>query len=1390
MVLEKDSSILGYPSEVSKPLDADHHTVCKFTSQQDPNYVSVRNALKYVLPKTQILEPPSSTSSTETEEVDMTRAEKLLTVSGAPEDDLEHLHSLWMPGSCEWILSRPVFQSWLDDESARSRMLWVYGPPGCGKSVLSSFVVRQLQDMGHMCQYFFFSFGDSLKRTINLLLRSLAYQMATVVPDFRTQLEKLADDTVRLEKAEGRTIWQKLFISKLCKIRLQKPTYWIIDALDECEAPEKLLSLLASIDSSRCPLRVMLVSRKTQGLSHACQRLESSNQVDHLNIGDAKEDMEAYAAQEIAYLRGGPEIKARVKRTIREKANGNFLWVYLVIKEIMQCHTEAGIEEALHELPPDLEPLYERMERSLTNTLRSADKELSRRIMTWAACAQRALTLEDLAEALKPEHNVLELRLTISQVCGDFVVVDSKGRIGMVHQSAREYLMKASGLERSIIPPDAHQILLFRCITHLSRAARGTRIERSVTQPFVHYAATSWPYHLDQSAASQDHTVLLALHQFFQSTHILIWIQLLATLDHLRTLIHASQSLTSYLGKQTKVDAQMNPMTHPLQEKELLELWAIDLVKVVGKFGVQLVKYPKAIQTLVPALSPSSAIIHQQFGRNKALESMTVSGFSCQRWDDCLSKFSVGRDCHPLRIVCMDRYFAILTSDGTLRLYDAVTHQPSRQMVHGERVLCFRFSSSHEQCVTYGFRTTKVWDVESGRPTHSITNPTNAKALDVAFSSNDFAVISCSDDKLVRLWSFKTSRATEPTESGWQILEVNLKFSQGDDRQYNSPRRVVFNADGTEVAVTFRGFPLAVWDIPNEELLGLCERVSDKKNSKLDLHTDIGPICWNPVTGHVLGLYTDGCVFKWYPSPTESDSQELRTIATGIQCCPSGTLFATNNANGLLKVWDFHHFAIVYQLSCHYPIADLALSPDGRRIYDIRDTYCNIWEPNALIRLAEADEKVSETSSTAASSTQRSVASEAASEILEPVTALTIGNRTISSYCLGNDVGLVRLHTPTSEGVVAQGFMPVDHIEWSDDETHLVTADLAGRLNVRSVDLSKTIPRCPSILDTKTGNGLLQILISPTSEHLLSVTTTLVELWSVATKSLISRRSNTSSPCSRWINHPSDSSLLIQCTFFELRLFRWSQTEFEPCAIFPIHKEFDQTELKHNQASTVRPTELSRLHSALYLSPDGNHHAVNQTFTSGNGLLLLQLSSPSSSGDRHRVVQYLTLDSNVLKASDSGDTISPLDIQAEEPSCVESGTGPEISNRRTSSVASNNQTRITAVELTHSATISIQKVLGFVTTSPRRKSYGVIGDADAAEDVLVFVDHDDWICSMVLENESRTNVDVKRHFFLPQDWLNLESLRLAKVSRDGTLYYPRNGEVAIVSNWLQHEWID
>lgn len=53
--------MLGYPGEISMPLDADHHDVCKFESRVDPRYVAVRNVLKNLVKKGQREgKPPSN----------------------------------------------------------------------------------------------------------------------------------------------------------------------------------------------------------------------------------------------------------------------------------------------------------------------------------------------------------------------------------------------------------------------------------------------------------------------------------------------------------------------------------------------------------------------------------------------------------------------------------------------------------------------------------------------------------------------------------------------------------------------------------------------------------------------------------------------------------------------------------------------------------------------------------------------------------------------------------------------------------------------------------------------------------------------------------------------------------------------------------------------------------------------------------------------------------------------------------------------------------------------------------------------------------------------------------------------------------------------------------
>lgn len=51
IIVAKDSSLLGHPEEKSIPLDADHHSVCKYADRKDVNYRSVVSILKTVISK-------------------------------------------------------------------------------------------------------------------------------------------------------------------------------------------------------------------------------------------------------------------------------------------------------------------------------------------------------------------------------------------------------------------------------------------------------------------------------------------------------------------------------------------------------------------------------------------------------------------------------------------------------------------------------------------------------------------------------------------------------------------------------------------------------------------------------------------------------------------------------------------------------------------------------------------------------------------------------------------------------------------------------------------------------------------------------------------------------------------------------------------------------------------------------------------------------------------------------------------------------------------------------------------------------------------------------------------------------------------------------------------
>ena len=322
MILEKDSSVLGYPGEISKALSADHHSVCKYDSPKDPNYVTVRNALQSLVSKVisaRRSKKPSLPDRRESQDL-----KSMLAVTDLPDIDYIFFRDQWAPGTGYWLLEEESYVKWSNVEDLKSSLLWLNGGAASGKSILSSFLINTLAEQGIQCQYFFIRFGDRKKKTLNFLLRSIAYQIARHIPDFAQQLLELKNEAFDVETADPRTIWGRIFRTILFRMSRMQPLFWIIDGLDEADDARTLIRFLHDISLSSIPIRVLLVSRETSEILALFQKVPVILTPWSIRVESHVEDLRKFIDQELS-MAGTPDFRESVVQRLISGAQNNFL---------------------------------------------------------------------------------------------------------------------------------------------------------------------------------------------------------------------------------------------------------------------------------------------------------------------------------------------------------------------------------------------------------------------------------------------------------------------------------------------------------------------------------------------------------------------------------------------------------------------------------------------------------------------------------------------------------------------------------------------------------------------------------------------------------------------------------------------------------------------------------------------------------------------------------------------------------------------------------------------------------------------------------------------------------------------------------------------------------
>ncbi|KAJ3541729.1 hypothetical protein NM208_g4470 [Fusarium decemcellulare] len=802
MVVDRESAVIGAPHEHINPLNADHISVCKFESPDDPNYVLIKNSLAKVaedILSGEVVESGQQLSS----------LEEYLLIQHYPEDDLDMIESKKIAGSCEWITSLQSMTAWRDSLEQDMVVHWLSGQAGVGKSVMIAHMIRHLEQIGSDTCYYFFRDGRKAQQTVSGLLRSLAYQMAVIHPSVREALNNLREAGVVFDGDDERVIWRKVFIQCIFKIPISKAQFWVVDGLDECLDISKLFSLLARVEA-RFLVRLHLSSRRLPELEKLMYRRKHPLH-HHIEVENTVPDIKQFIETRAHELPVEDQHRQELVEKLVTKSRGVFLWAELACEELGQVFYEDEIDAALERVPAGMSPLYNKILGSMEKDTKH--KPLIQAVLEWTVCATRPMTIEELQAALSFDRRskVHNVRKIVEQLCGQLLRIDNDV-VQMIHGTARVFLLDpSSATSFAIDKATVSQRLAAVCLEYLAGSEMcPPRHPMLLSTPvslseFANYASISWSDHLESSPSIFNE--LSSLVDKFFRTNVLAWVEyILNNKASLYYLARVSKNLGKYL------DGFVKDVSLPEAPHSYLQRWVTDLMRLSLRFGEDLLRDPATIHFIVPQLCPRNSAIHQQFAQTSY--GPRIKGLTDPDWDDCVSYIDY-RDSMALCLASCEERFAIGMMSGTVRIYREATCQIHATLDHGEPVNLLQFDGSSERLASSGRKLVKLWTVDG-----SLIWSISIK------------------DPFVAMAFVQSDQILSAVDKGSSVVFLNsLDGSSSADILVCSPSRrrppqIVTSADicpeGKLVALAYRGKPAQIWSTERNVMIKECHMARDQ----------------------------------------------------------------------------------------------------------------------------------------------------------------------------------------------------------------------------------------------------------------------------------------------------------------------------------------------------------------------------------------------------------------------------------------------------------------------------------------------------------------------------------------------------------------------------------
>lgn len=243
-----------------------------------------------------------------------------------PSTNVNHARKSRHTGTGSWFLDGETFAEW---KLGLRKYLWLYGMPGCGKTVLSATILDNIeQTKNSIALNFFFDFTDTRKQKLDDMLRSLTFQLYSSQPECQHDLDSLF---VYHNNGQRQPDTDRLSICLKGMMRRCKRLCIVLDGLDECSERGKLLTWMGEFIPALPHIQLIATSRPEEEIERNLQEWVGERNCFPLNKECVDADIRSYVKAQLEQDRGfkrwaaSPGILGRIKDAIESKADGMYV---------------------------------------------------------------------------------------------------------------------------------------------------------------------------------------------------------------------------------------------------------------------------------------------------------------------------------------------------------------------------------------------------------------------------------------------------------------------------------------------------------------------------------------------------------------------------------------------------------------------------------------------------------------------------------------------------------------------------------------------------------------------------------------------------------------------------------------------------------------------------------------------------------------------------------------------------------------------------------------------------------------------------------------------------------------------------------------------------------